>query len=190
MMSSTKSLALSGLITLAAMTCAFLLQDGVNKGWFVPWKSLGRPPEKAIELLITGHNLSVVTASGQVYRAVSGPGCEITCWTLLDKPELELAEEPQVPCGWHPTLLNAIDTRLDCYLWGPGAVYVTEYAIRSDGTVLFWGHGEGGEGGPLLWNSMAALCYGLPAGLLMAVCVAYFTRAGRVAKSKPTDDPS
>jgi hypothetical protein len=156
------------LITLALTFATFIISFGSYEGWFVPWKSLGQPPDKPVKLIVTSDHWVVETVSHHVYQH-DGLQCGDNCWTLSDYPQPDT--RPLMPlefCGWHPPSVPAsIDTKVVCRAWGMGGS-LTMYAISIDGNVSIWEHSVG-EGGPI-WAFLIAL-YATPLSLLVALII-------------------
>ena len=177
-MSLGKRLGILIVVTLAGTLATFVVAVAYYEGWFVPWESLGRPPEEAVQIVAVTNGLWVETALNHVYHYEGDRHCGDNCWVTSDYPQPD--PPPFFPldaCGRFPSLARAVDTKATCQPWGPGS-YLIVYAIREDGNVLVWEHGIG-EGGSMIWAPILAVCYGAPISLLIAILIALSLREQR-----------
>jgi hypothetical protein len=151
---------------LALTFATFIISFGSYEGWFVPWESLGQPPEQPTKLIANTDGLWVETTLGHVYQ-YAGSQCGAKCWALADYPKP--ATRPSwTQCGWlPPSPPFSIDTETVAGPWGPGC-YLTAYAIRLDGNIFMWAHGMG-EGGSIWAYAIALLV--LPISFLVALMI-------------------
>jgi hypothetical protein len=126
---------------------AFLLESGwLRQGW----QPVAPSPEPAARLhALSGPNLWIEAASGQLYHNVAADTCATDCWTPVSEvtlPELDQDIRQVRPdtCVTPPPLWGAAETLAECQVgqWVDGN---TAYARRRDGSLRVWRFTSGGE---------------------------------------------
>lgn len=175
-MSLAKRIGVLILLPLAGALVALALAIASLEGLFVMWKSLGKPPEKAVKIIAIASGLYVETESGRVYSYEGSYSCGDKCWVASKYPEPDPTPYFTLDaCGSLPSFVHAIDTKALCEPWGPGS-YLSVYAIRNDGNVFVWQH-RVGEGNTI-WILMSPFV-GAPIGFLVAIIIVFSNKDGR-----------
>jgi hypothetical protein len=155
---------------LGAIVFVFLAKAS-SKGLFVKWESLGKPPEKAVQVVNPGY---VKTDTGEIYRYNFQQGCNVGCWEKIDT--LPLSQQTYWPlssCGSLPPLDNYVNTKAVCKPWGVGSS-LEIYAIGKDGFVYYWNRLKGeGDSLALLYSPFIGAAVGFVFGIVVLIVVLY-----------------
>jgi hypothetical protein len=172
-MSLANRVALIFQVTLVGTFIVFIIAFAYyQRAWFVPWKSLGMPPEKAVRIVSTeSGELWVETISGKIYQHKydENSKCKDKCWELSNYPESNNDTSWGECDNSYPLFINASDTKKNCNYWAPGYT-VHAYVIGKEGTVYTWIE-DMSEGG-WFWAIPLALFYGMPASFIIALIFA------------------
>ncbi len=171
------------ILLVAPFVCSVLLYAlawANVEGLFTRWQSISKPPEKPSKLLAIVRGLWVETQSGNVYLHEQPLSCTENCWAKSDYPEPDLPGSFLLKhCGRLPSLDNVIDTKATCKPRGPGrSLHV--YAIRENGSILFWNHNVG-EGDSL--NLFFSPWVGAVTGFFIGLLVVALTGSSSTAPS-------
>jgi len=155
----------------AGLGLAFLLESG----WLVQgWQPVASPPEPPARLrALSGENLWIEAASGQLYHNVAADTCASDCWTPV--PDITLPElddeirlvRPQ-PCVTPPPSLGTVETLGECQVtqW---VDFNTVYARGRNGSLRVWRFTSGGEWVGLTYILLIGLCAVVLFVLVLAV---------------------
>jgi hypothetical protein len=146
-----KRLLLLLLAPLVGAVAGFGLAYVFENGWLWGWQPVAPPPEAATALhALSGPNLWVEAASGQLYHNAAADTCATGCWAPVAdvvKPPLDddTREVRPTTCVRPPPLLfGAEQTLAECRVeqW---VDFNTVYALRGDGSLRVWRFTSGGE---------------------------------------------
>ncbi len=154
-----------------------------QRAWFVPWKSLGIPPEKAVKILSVGDGLWVETISGAIYQYKQDKyagqfQCKDNCWELSEIPESDIDTTWSECDNPSPIFINPVDKKTVCYWWAPG-YDIYAYVINRKGTVFVWSQSKD-EG---MWLLVAPL-YGFLISFLVALIIVGSKANNDIGKSE------
>ncbi len=148
-------------------------------GWFVTWRPIGKPPERASRILaLRGTSVWVQTSTGVIYFNASWNECQRECWTVVAEVQADhtqpvgIEEILPTSCVSPPPFFGALDQKGDCWR-GVWQDYSTVYALRSDGSIWVWGFTSGGEWG--LFALLFGTCIGAAALFALALVVMVFS---------------
>ncbi len=148
-----KRLAILLLVTIGGGALGLALAYMALEGWFVAWRPIARPPERASRILaLSGTSVWVQTSSGVIYFNPSWNECQRDCWTVVAEIisdhtlPVGINEILPTPCVSPPPFFGALDQKGDCWR-GMWQDYNTVYALRRDGSVWVWSFVSGGEWG-------------------------------------------
>jgi hypothetical protein len=156
----------------AGLGLAFLLESG----WFHGWKLVAQPPEPVAGLYaLSGENLWIEAASGQLYHNGAADTCASDCWAPVSEVILpELDEDIRLvrphACVTPPPLLASAETMAECQVgqWVDGN---TVYARRRNGKLQVWRYWSGGEYVGLTYLLLPVVCAVTLFVLVLAVIV-------------------
>jgi hypothetical protein len=144
------------LLAIVGGALGLLLAFASYSGWFVDWKKIVVPPEKAVKLLASSSTkVWVQTSSGNIYFNPSSEDCTNDCWGKVASVPAEIPLEPGVrerkteTCVTQPLFLGAVNRISECrYEVWSYEDYV--FALQPDGKIFLWHHSSGVEFPPML----------------------------------------
>lgn len=122
-----------------------------HSGWFIEWKQIEKPPERATRIVaISGSKVWVKVSSGLIYFNSSSENCQNNCWIKMETAPIEVPLDPGVrtritqTCVTPPPVLWVMDRADECQIetWSDiNSIYV----IRPNSNIVAWHHSSGGE---------------------------------------------
>jgi len=136
-------------------------------GYFVQWKSLGKPPAIATEIARINNGIWVKTSNGEIFHYEDTVAFTNEYWVKENSIPLVAIDTISLQdCPSPKQKLNFVDYQGLCQAYGPGFT-PTYYGITSDGTIYKWeGPGEGDAFGAFL-----APIIGVIIGLILSVAI-------------------
>lgn len=130
----------------AGFGLAFLFESG----WFYGWRPVATPPEPAAAIhAISGTEVWIETASGQLYHNAAAQACAADCWeavaaVVTPPPDPDIRNVLPRTCVTPPPLLGAVQTVAECQV-SQWVDFNTAYARRGNGSLMIWRFTSGGE---------------------------------------------
>ena len=127
----------------------FLYAYANSNGYFIQWKSLGKPPAMSTEIARINNGIWVKTSNGEIFHYEDTVPCANECWIKENSiPPVAIDTISLQDCSSPRQKLNFVDYQGICQAYGPGFT-PTYYGITSDGTVYEWEDGSS-EGDAML----------------------------------------
>ena len=118
------------------------------QGFFIPWHSLSKPPEKPVDIISINNGLWVVTVSDSIYNinenqvfSYDQTKCTEDCWTKFDTApqDQDNLYHPEECDVYIPSVKRFLTSKTACESSGPARTLLI-YAIDKEGEIYFWGN--------------------------------------------------